>query len=175
MGTLPRIISMIALASLSLVACACSAPIDEYYKTRAKAEKAFAAGDTPTAFADTLCCADMAENVLHRPDWASWRYNNLGFYLIQKFQTVTDILERQSSLEVVRPDMRVEYKKELKDSMTKNINLLRQAQIYLAMALDIEAWHMPKHLQSKERLRMIMANLNYAKEQIEYVEDPNRL
>jgi len=157
-------------------ACTAAAGTLEDYKVASKlAKAAIAKDDMETARSYTIQAGTLALQ-LGKAGWASWRYNNFGYYVYLKWLAAINYDERIEMLPMVYPKHRDKYKRALKADMKKHVKLLEDARSYLRMALTLEnSKVMHARQKDNKRLATIQNNLKQVEEYLAYVKDDTRL
>ena len=165
----------IAVLMLLFAGTVMAGTMDDYKIASKLAKAAIAKDDLESARAYTIQAGTLALQ-LGKPGWAAWRYNNLSYYIYQKWLVLINYDERIEMLPMVYPKLRDNYKKALKEDMKKHIKLLEDARSYLRMALTLESTKLMNARQKDgQRLLYITNNLKQVEEHLEYVKDDTRL
>ena len=113
--------------------------------------------------------AAVYAKALKRYDIEAWQYNNAGYALIEEFKEKTDysvVMNKLNSLEL-RSEIE-KYRKEARMQLSKEKELLSQADGYLVKAKEIDS-----KLEESSRTTTISSNISFVNEVLSFLEAGN--
>lgn len=137
---------------------------DLYRSAKDAVKEAEADNDYKKQSQHLLEAAEFA-NALQRYDIEAWQYNNAAYALIQEFKEKTDypaLMNKLNSLELLSEIM--DYRKETRTLMSKEKELLIEANSYLLKANEID-----DKLESSSRTTIIANNILFVNDVLNFL------
>lgn len=139
---------------------------DNYYKVRDKSKQALQEKNYNQA-TNLLLKAARYTHSLNRDDITAWQYNNAGYCRIQLFIQKTDYNTRINKINNLPNEYAgKEYIQQTKDIFAQNLEIIKQARLYLEKAYELD-----QHYSASQRTQKIYNNLKFADWICNYVKE----
>jgi len=139
---------------------------ENYYKVRDKSKQAMQENNYNQATNLLLRAAHYTQS-LNRNDIAAWQYNNAGYCRIQLFIKKTDYNTRIDKINNLPNEYAgKEYIQQTKDIFAQNLEIIKQARLYLEKAYELD-----QHYSASQRTQKIYNNLKFADRICNYIKE----